>query len=96
MTAPRFQCLACKGVYFDSSPEGGIYHHVCSPLLPDQNGVEAERTDLRDENVAVSARGRVTGIQSEGAGVKCLTDPKLTEPAWITAMNKRIAEEEEE
>jgi hypothetical protein len=32
-------------------------------------------------------------IIAEGAGVKCLSNPQLTEPAWITERKKRLAKE---
>jgi hypothetical protein len=90
-----FQCLACKGTYADTQTNGMLYHHACPPLRPDKYGVEAERPNKRDERVFENRHGRLTGIRLEGAGVKCLTDAKVVEPAWIAAMKKRIAEEGE-
>ena len=91
-----FQCLACKGVYFDSSPDGATYFHVCPPLPRDDKGVRPVRVDARDENLTQPRAGRAQSIRSEGAGVKCLTNAKLQEPAWITALKKRAAKEEED
>jgi hypothetical protein len=91
-----FGCLACKGTYVDTQRDGGVYMHACPPLPPDKFGVQAERSNKRDETPAMDRRGRLTGIRLEGAGVTCLTDAKKAEPAWITAMKKLIAKEEEE
>lgn len=40
-------------------------------------------------------RGRLIGIRLEGDGVKCLTDPKIPEPLWISDL-KRLIEKESE
>lgn len=75
-------------------PDGTIYFHACPPLPADENGVVAERPDKRDENIQTFRGDRVTGITSEGMGVKCLTSDKLQEPAWITTLKARIEKEE--
>lgn len=94
VTAHSFQCIACDGVYFDRSPEGGSYHHVCPPLPPDKKGKIPVREDARDENLAPTRNGWTPPIKSEGAGVKCLSDPELSEPVWITGLKMRIAKED--
>lgn len=90
----QFQCLACDGIYFERSPEGGTYHHVCPPLPPDKHGKVPVREDARDENLTRVRNGQEPTIKSEGAGVKCLTDDKLTESTWITAVKKRAPVDE--
>lgn len=90
----QFQCLACKGIYFDTSINGRLYSHVCGPLPATKKDPERERPNKRDENPAFSKGGRVRGIVSEGAGVKCLTASHLQEPLWISALYKRVEEEE--
>lgn len=90
----QFQCRACDGTYFEMLQDGGPYAHVCGPLPPDKNGVQAERPDKRDENMVVNGAGKLSGIRSEGAGVTCLTDGRLEEPRWISTLHKRIAKEE--
>lgn len=84
------------GSYPEFQPDGTVYHHACPPLRPDKHGVEAERTNKRDENVVYGRGDRIIGIRSEGAGVQCLSSAKVVEPAWITALKKRIEKEEEE
>lgn len=90
----QFQCLACDGVYFDQSRDGGTYHHTCPPLPPDNKGNVPVREDARDENLAPARNGWTPEMKSEGAGVKCLSDPKLSEPVWITGLKTRIAQED--
>lgn len=90
-----FECQACKGVYPDQSGQGAAYAHACPPLPRDKRGIVREREDKRDETIAHDQYARVTGIRAEGAGVKCLTDKRLIEPAWITRL-KRQAEKEQE
>lgn len=92
----RFQCLACNGVYSSVQADGMIYFHTCPQLPPDRRGNAPDRADARDENLARPRHIRVPWIKSEGRGVKCLTDSRLSEPAWITAMKRSAAEEEEE
>lgn len=94
--APVFECLSCGGQYFEASRDGAIYVHVCGPLPVDDKGMLKERPDKRDENLAISGRGDVVGIRAEGKGVKCLTDKKLKEPTWITALKKRIATKDDD
>jgi hypothetical protein len=91
----QFQCLACKGRYADTMPDGSFYAHACGPRPVAKKQPAGERPDKRDENLAVNQSGRVVGIKSAGAGVKCLTDGRLEEPPWISALHKRIAAEEE-
>lgn len=92
----RFSCNSCQGVYSDVQADGSIYFHACPPLPPDKKGNVPDRADWRDENLARPRHIRVPWIKSEGHGVKCLTDSRLSEPAWITAMKRSAAEEEEE
>lgn len=47
-----------------------------------------ERPQIRDENAALDHNGNWNGIRSEGKGVKCLTDGRLQEPRWISALHK--------
>jgi hypothetical protein len=94
--AHLFGCNACHGEYRERQRDGTVYHHACPPLRPDKNGIEAERRNKRDENVVYGLMDRVIGIRSEGDGVTCLSDARLSEPAWITAMKERIAKQEEE
>lgn len=91
----KFRCNACKGTYFDVQLDGAPYAHVCGALPADKKNPERERTDKRDENIALGGDRRVIGILSAGAGVTCLTDVKLEEPRWISALYKRIEAEEE-
>jgi hypothetical protein len=90
-----FRCNACKGTYSDTMRDGTVYMHVCGPLPPDDDGVERERPDKRDENPRTPRTERTTEIRSEGAGVTCISDPKLSEPAWLTRLKAKIAKEEE-
>lgn len=92
----RFRCLACKGEYFDQQLDGAPYAHVCPPLRGDKKKPEQLRDDHRDENVKLDGRRRTIGIRSEGAGVKCLSDEKLAEPRWISALKMRIAKEDDD
>lgn len=91
----QFQCLACKGSYFETTLNGGPYMHVCASVL-DDDGNAVLRADARDETLTRPRSNRTPSIRSEGAGVKCLTDAKVVEPRWITGLKARIAKEEEE
>lgn len=91
----RFQCQACKGEYGDTSPQGLTYSHACPPLPRDKHGAVREREDKRDETIAHDRYGRLSGIKAEGAGVKCLTSPRLIEPAWITQVKLQAEKEQE-
>lgn len=91
----RFRCNACNGEYSDATPDGGIYAHACGPLPADTKNPARERPDKRDENIAVDQNSRVLGIRSEGAGVTCLTDKKIDEPRWISAVKRRVEKEAE-
>lgn len=91
-----FQCLSCGGQYPEAQRDGIPHAHVCGPLPPDENGVEFERADKRDENPAIAKGGAVIGIRAEGKGVKCLTDAKLKEPRWISALKARTPKEEDD
>jgi hypothetical protein len=92
----RFQCLSCGGVYGYTIASGGVYIHACAPMGPDEKGRTHERRNRRDENLAYSSRGRLLGIQAEGAGVRCLDDVTIEEPQWITKLKARIAKQEDE
>lgn len=92
----QFQCASCKGVYFDATAEGATYHHVCPPLVPDASDAQTKAYNPRSENIAPVGFGRAPSIVAEGLGVKCVSNPKLTEPAWITQLKARQAKEEEE
>lgn len=91
----QFECRACHGRYFDTMRDGTTYAHACPPLPATKKLAERERPDKRDENVAVTPQGRVTGIKSVGAGVTCITDGRLEEPPWISVLYKSIAKQEE-
>lgn len=91
----QFRCNACQATWTTPTLQGLINYHACGPLPADKKNPERERPDKRDENEAVGTGGRVLGIKLEGAGVTCLSDPKLQEPPWITALKKRIADREE-
>jgi hypothetical protein len=90
-----FRCGSCKGTYSDTQRDGTIYFHACAPLPPDKDGIQEEVPNKRDENLSLDARGRLQGIVAEGAGVTCLTNAQLTEPAWLTAVNKQVAKQED-
>jgi len=92
----QFECLSCGGQYGEASADGIPYAHVCGPLPPDKNGVQVERENKRDENPAIAKGGVVAGIRAEGKGVKCLSDKKLKEPRWISAMKARVPKEEDD
>jgi len=90
----RFKCNACRAEYFDTMPDGTTYAHVCgNPPVRRKKGKPAEFIG-RDENTKVDKRGLVAGIKSQGTGVTCLTDGRLEEPAWISALYKHIAARE--
>lgn len=91
----QFQCNACGATWFTPTRAGHINFHACGPLPADRKHPERERPDKRDENIEVGAGGRVLGIKSEGAGVTCLSDGRIEEPPWISALYKRIADQEE-
>ncbi len=90
----RFECRACGGRYNDRQPDGTLYEHVCGPTTARKKTPAAERPNKRDENVDAHQSGRILGIKSAGDGVTCLTDGKLEEPPWISALYRRIAERE--
>ena len=92
----QFQCEACKGVYFDQSADGGTYYHACPDLPAGEDGKVPVRENRRDENIRLGSSGRAPVIVSEGAGVTCLSNPQLTEPAWITSLKQRAEKEEQE
>jgi hypothetical protein len=94
---PQFQCNACKGVYYETMPDGVVYVHACGPLPATAKDPERERPDKRDENPVYDSDRYWIGIRSEGAGVRCITDARLEEPRWISALKKqRDAREEKE
>lgn len=88
-----FLCLACQGTYQDIQVDGSIYHHVCAPFSQEVAGAIVNRPNARDETITTNTQGNVTGIQSEGAGVKCLSDPQLLEPPWVKDLFIRIDRE---
>lgn len=91
----QWKCLSCNGIYFDASAEGGTYHHTCPPLPDDATDKQRKAYMVRNENVAPARAGRPVEIVAEGKGVECLTSQKLDEPAWIAALNKLAAKEDE-
>lgn len=91
----QFECHACKGRYFETCGDGSPYAHVCGPLPADKKNPQRERPDKRDENPLMDGRGNWLGIRSEGLGVTCLTDGRLQEPRWISAMHERRVKREE-
>jgi len=91
----QFRCNACKATWFTPDHNGKIHHHACAPLRADKKNPEREQPDKRDENIAVDRGGKVTGIKLQGAGVTCLSDARLKQPPWISALYKRIADQEE-
>lgn len=92
----KFRCINCVGEYFDSSPEGGTYHHVCPPLPENATPKQRKAYYPRNENVAPSKGMRPAVIVSEGLGVECLSSKQFKEPAWITGVKKIAARAEEE
>jgi hypothetical protein len=70
----------------ESIPQGLEFVTIKDKLLVTFSG-EARRIWRSGANPA---------IRLEGAGVKCITDAAIAEPAWITAIKQRIAKEEEE
>lgn len=85
---PRWKCNACGGVYNDTTSTGGIYHHNCGPLPPDENGVEKERPNRRQENMKRKGREPTGEIHAEGAGVTPMDGQAHTEPEWITVLKR--------
>jgi hypothetical protein len=91
----QFRCNTCHAVYPDIQADGTPYYHACAPLVAEPL---QERKYRRDENIAVSRSGkprRAIGIIAEGKGVTCMSNPRLTEPARISALKARIAKEQE-
>lgn len=91
----QFKCLSCGARYLDQQQDGTLYFHACGPMPPNKDGVQIERPDKRDENIAVNQLGRVMGIKTEGQGVECLTDAKLEQPIWLTQLQAKAAKEEQ-
>jgi hypothetical protein len=91
-----FECLSCRGVYRDASQEGGTYHHACPPLPADKKGKGKVRANARDENLTWKRAGDVPRLRSEGAGVRCISHPRLHEPPWITALKASPGYQEED
>lgn len=91
----QFKCKACGAVYTDTQRDGTTYHHAC-PAVEPIDGKPAKPMPRRDENIALARGGAVTGIISEGQGVVCITDPKLTEPAWITKLKASLPKEDDD
>jgi hypothetical protein len=50
--------------------------------------------DPRNENARVSSQRIETGIIAEGKGVRCIEDPTLNEPRWISELKARTAKRE--
>jgi hypothetical protein len=92
----KFQCLTCGGTYFDRCNDGLIYLHVCGAKSQGPALSWIPYDNPRNENTATTKLGAITGIVSEGAGVKCLSDQRLTEPPWITLVKSRVASDAEE
>lgn len=92
MTSERFECLSCGGQYSTPQADGSIYFHTCPDLPGDRHNPPRRRPDGRDENVPAAGAPAGT-IVAEGKGVKCLSNPKLKRPGWITERMKRRAEE---
>ena len=92
MKSEVFQCLTCKGQYSTPQRGGQIYMHVCPPLVGDDPGVTRDRPNARNEN-PVDRERPATAIVAEGKGVKCLSNPKLQEPQWITERKSKLARE---
>jgi hypothetical protein len=84
MTRRRFKCNACGGLYWDLQADGSTYHHACAPIATKDPLVTQERSNKRDESITQDRDGDFAAIASEGAGVVCLDDQRLTEPAWVT------------
>jgi hypothetical protein len=96
MIREQFQCITCGGTYFDRGSDGNIYHHACPPIAGKAKFSTVERPDKRDENQTTGIPARTQVIISEGKGTKCLTNPRLTEPAWITSMKAGLPPDFEE
>jgi hypothetical protein len=92
MRSHTFKCLACGGTYTTPASDGSIYFHACPPLPSAGGQPPQSRPKARDENVP-AANPRAGAIVAEGAGVQCLSDSQLSEPAWITERKKRLAKE---
>lgn len=89
-----FQCRACGTTYPEQQTNGSIHAHVCGPLPARKKDPERERPDKRDENPQLDRHGHVVGIRSAGAGVVCISDGRIDEPTWISALYKRIEKED--
>ena len=89
-----FQCQSCGATYPDTQPDGLLYFHACGPLPADKNGVQTERPNRRDENIVTSHSGSIVGIKAEGDGVVCLSDARISEPAWLTKVKSDVAKRE--
>lgn len=89
----QFKCNTCGGVYFEASAQGIQYAHTCGSTS-DKAGNPVEIPNARNENVVFNASGRLVGMVSEGTGVKCINNPKLTEPQWFTDMKAADAKKE--
>jgi hypothetical protein len=95
-------------IYFHACPplppdKNGV--QVEQPNKRDENlmrGIELVRSanglqvNLTGEAAAAGRKGQQVGIRSEGAGVECLSDATLKEPAWITQMKAQMAKLEED
>lgn len=92
MTSDQFECLSCGGRYTAPQSDGTVYMHVCPPLTAAGKKRPEPRKDGRNENHPGDVKP-ARAIVSEGRGVKCISRPKLQEPAWITQYKKQLAEE---
>lgn len=92
----RFQCQACGATYSDACPDGALYFHACGPVVDPKTGATAPRANTRDENVSLKLDGTAAGIKAQGAGVQCLSNPVLTDPQWITSLQKRNPPEDDD
>jgi hypothetical protein len=90
---PLFKCKECATVYPDLTREGTIIHHTCAPTMHNRQREIIPREVIRDENYNIHPRRGIVGIRSEGLGVECVSGEKLSEPAWITMLKKRVAKE---
>jgi hypothetical protein len=90
-----WQCVSCGGSYADLTPDGCVYAHACPPEIRSSSGDLVVNPNPRNENLALDKRGMETGIRTEGAGTRCLSNSTLLEPGWITNMKSRVAKREE-
>lgn len=90
----QFQCRTCKAIYYERTPEGGIYFHRCRRVFHPVTAAVSELPDYRDENLVLGRRGEAVDIRSEGAGVDPVAPTTATQPAWISAMQARVGKDD--